>query len=94
MRRWSRPERSRIGYTARQFTPGEGLKVPAVESTPKTLLQPNAQNQYRVSRRDLPLSCPMPQMYLWNSHPRVYLPIEPTGWAKCPYCGAEYTLEK
>ena len=25
---------------------------------------------------DLPLSCPMPGMYLWNSHPRVYLPIE------------------
>jgi uncharacterized Zn-finger protein len=46
-----------------------------------------------VSREDLPLSCPMPQMYLWNSHPRVYLPIEQTGWAKCPYCGAEYTLE-
>jgi uncharacterized Zn-finger protein len=22
----------------------------------------------------------------------VYLPIEQTGWAKCPYCGAEYTL--
>jgi uncharacterized Zn-finger protein len=46
-----------------------------------------------VTREDLPLSCPMPQMYLWNSHPRVYLPIEQTGWAKCPYCGAEYSLE-
>jgi uncharacterized Zn-finger protein len=23
----------------------------------------------------------------------VYLPIEQTGWAKCPYCGAEYTLK-
>jgi uncharacterized Zn-finger protein len=34
----------------------------------------------------------MPQMILWNSHPRVYLPIEATGWAKCPYCSAEYTL--
>ena len=34
----------------------------------------------------------MPGMYLWNSHPRVYLPIEATGWAKCGYCGAEYTL--
>jgi len=22
----------------------------------------------------------------------VYLPIEPVGWAKCSYCGAEYTL--
>jgi uncharacterized Zn-finger protein len=35
----------------------------------------------------------MPEMYLWNSHPRVYLPIEQTGWAKCPYCGAEYHLQ-
>jgi uncharacterized Zn-finger protein len=57
------------------------------------LIQPNAQNRYEVGREDLPLSCPMPQMQLWNSHPRVYLPIEKTGWAKCPYCGAEYTLQ-
>ena len=58
----------------------------------KPIIQPNAQNQYEVTAEDLPLSCPMPQMYLWNSHPRVYLPIGQTGWAKCPYCGAEYTL--
>ncbi len=56
------------------------------------LVQPNAEHSYTVSRADLPLACPMPGMYLWNSHPRVYLPIEKTGWAKCPYCGAEYTL--
>jgi uncharacterized Zn-finger protein len=42
----------------------------------------------------LPLSCPMPGMFLWNSHPKVYLAIEPTGWAKCNYCGAEYTLRQ
>ena len=59
-----------------------------------TLLQPNAQNRYEVSAEDLPLSCPMPQMSLWNSHPMVYLPIEQTGEAKCPYCGAEYTLRR
>jgi uncharacterized Zn-finger protein len=40
------------------------------------LIQPNAQNQYNVTVADLPLSCPMPGMYLWNSHPRVFLPIE------------------
>ncbi len=57
-------------------------------------IQPNAENQYRVTRADLPLSCPMPGMSLWNSHPKVFLPIEKTGWAKCPYCSAEYTLEK
>ena len=57
------------------------------------LVQPNAENRYRVTRADLPLSCPMPGMYLWNSHPRVYLPIETSGEARCPYCGAIYVLE-
>lgn len=57
------------------------------------LIQPNAENQYTVTRADLPLHCPMDGMSLWNSHPRVYLPIEETGKAKCPYCGADYLLE-
>jgi uncharacterized Zn-finger protein len=56
------------------------------------LIVPNAQNTYEVGRADLPLSCPMPDMMLWCSHPKVYLPIEETGRAKCPYCGAEYIL--
>ncbi|MEX0733135.1 MAG: zinc-finger domain-containing protein [Steroidobacteraceae bacterium] len=58
------------------------------------LLQPNACARYEVTAADLPLSCPMPSMSLWNSHPRVYLPIEATGWAKCPYCSAEYVLSR
>jgi uncharacterized Zn-finger protein len=58
------------------------------------LIQPNAQNQYTVTAANLPLSCPMPGMQLWNSHPKVYLPIEKTGAAKCPYCSAEYTLKR
>lgn len=53
----------------------------------------NAESSYTVHRADLPLSCPTPDMELWNSHPRVYLPIEKTGQAKCPYCGAEFRLE-
>ncbi len=56
------------------------------------LIQPNAENQYTVMQTDLSLSCPMPGMYLWNSHPKVYLPIEAGGAAKCPYCGAVYGL--
>ncbi len=63
-------------------------------SQPATLLQANASRVYEVEESDLPLSCPMPQMSLWNSHPRVYLPIEETGSAKCPYCGAEFTLRR
>jgi len=54
------------------------------------LIPANSQHRYEVRSRDLPLSCPMPGMYLWNSHPRVFLPIEETGAAKCPYCGADY----
>ncbi|MCC5793954.1 MAG: zinc-finger domain-containing protein [Chromatiales bacterium] len=57
-----------------------------------TLIPANADNHYEVRRVDLPLSCPMPGMRLWNSHPRVYLPIEETGSARCPYCSASYTL--
>lgn len=52
----------------------------------------NAERIYHVSRADLPLSCPMPEQALWNSHPRVYLPIEKTGEAVCPYCSARYVL--
>jgi uncharacterized Zn-finger protein len=48
--------------------------------------------QYQVSSKNLPLSCPMPDMAVWNSHPRVYLPIETTGKASCPYCSATFTL--
>lgn len=57
------------------------------------LIPANAQHRYTAQPKDLPLSCPMPGMYLWNSHPKVYLPIEETGEAKCPYCGAVYVLE-
>ena len=56
------------------------------------IVQPNAENRYEVSAADLPLSCPMSGMSLWNSHPKVYLPIEATGEAKCPYCGALYVM--
>ena len=53
----------------------------------------NAEKRYTVHRSDLPLSCPTPEMALWNSHPRVYLPIEADGGhAECPYCGAKYRL--
>lgn len=53
----------------------------------------NAERRYEVRRADLPLSCPLPSMALWNSHPRVYLPIQDEGGrSTCPYCGAQYVL--
>lgn len=57
------------------------------------LIPPNAKNEYAVTVKDLPLHCPMPGMYLWNSHPKVFLPIEQTGTATCPYCSATYRLQ-
>ena len=60
----------------------------------ENLIPANAQHRYTVRGNDLPLSCPMPGMYLWNSHPKVYLPIKETGAAKCPYCGAQYELKE
>jgi uncharacterized Zn-finger protein len=53
----------------------------------------NKQRQIEITMEDLPLHCPTPSMRLWNSHPRVFLPIENTGEALCPYCGTLYTLK-
>jgi uncharacterized Zn-finger protein len=67
--------------------------MPARPNPAVTLIPANAKNTYAVTRADLPLSCPMPGMHLWNSHPRVMLPIEAEGESKCPYCGAVYVLQ-
>lgn len=53
----------------------------------------NPQRLVEVTADDLPLHCPTPAMMLWNTHPRVFLPIGDTGEALCPYCGTRYTLK-
>jgi len=53
----------------------------------------NKSREIEITVDDLPLHCPMPPMVLWNTHPRVYLPIEATGEALCPYCGTLYVLK-
>ncbi|MCK5665085.1 MAG: zinc-finger domain-containing protein [Thiotrichaceae bacterium] len=53
---------------------------------------PNDKKQYDITTTDLPLHCPMPNMSLWNSHPRVFLSIKELGKIKCPYCGTNYIL--
>ena len=60
-------------------------------SNPQT--PPRNQQRYEITRDQLPLHCPLDDMSLWNAHPRVFLPIEETGEATCPYCGTEYVLE-
>jgi uncharacterized Zn-finger protein len=53
----------------------------------------NTQRIIEISAQQLPLHCPMPEHATWNSHPRVFLPIEKTGQALCPYCGTQYRLK-
>jgi uncharacterized Zn-finger protein len=53
----------------------------------------NTARQIEVRDEDLPLHCPMPSMLLWNAHPRVFLDIERTGEALCPYCGTRYVYQ-
>ena len=68
------------------------MTASSANSVEKSGNQACAEQRYTVRRSELPLSCPLPEMAVWNAHPRVYLPIEKTGHALCPYCGAQYEL--
>lgn len=48
---------------------------------------------YEVTYDDLPLSCPMDTMRVWDAHPKVYLPIDTLGEVVCPYCEAHFILQ-
>lgn len=50
--------------------------------------------KYAITESDLPLSCPMDDMTLWNAHPKVFLPLDKQGKATCYYCGATYELKQ
>ena len=58
----------------------------------KPLKEACTRRLYEVTRAHLPLCCPLPDMRVWDAHPRVYLPIEETGRVICPYCDAEFVL--
>jgi uncharacterized Zn-finger protein len=54
----------------------------------------NTNPQYvEVSADALPLFCPTPSVSLWNSHPRVAIPVEKLGEARCPYCGTLFKFK-
>ena len=46
-----------------------------------------------VSAEALPLFCPTPAVSLWSAHPRVAIPVEQLGEARCPYCGTLYKFK-
>jgi uncharacterized Zn-finger protein len=53
----------------------------------------NQQQIIKVSRKELPLSCPRTADEVWNMHPLVFLPLKGADEvAVCPYCSASYQL--
>ena len=84
-------------YSRKGFIDGRALRLPTIAVRPG---KPNkAASSFTSSIIREPLNnvqtvCPVtPEMKLWNSHPRVYLPIENEGGTSiCPYCGAKYVL--
>lgn len=46
----------------------------------------------RVASFHLPLACPVPGEKVQALHPRVFLDVERTGDATCPYCNTRYVL--
>lgn len=51
-----------------------------------------SQRYVEVTAKDLPLTCPMPNMSLWNAHPKVVIGFGSSNEARCPYCGTLYKL--
>ena len=47
-----------------------------------------------VSKNQIPFHCPPKGEKTWNMHPKVFLSFSEEGKSKCPYCGANYQLEK
>jgi len=54
----------------------------------------NNEKIHHITQANLPLSCPTKSSETWNTHPKVYLDLDASGQAQCPYCGARYVLDK
>lgn len=67
---------------------------PQTARNQKNYRPPNDRKVIEISRKSLPVACPTPDMALWNSHPRVYLPFDSArnGRLVCPYCSTEFVL--
>lgn len=53
---------------------------------------PDKNQVIKVSKSELPVHCPTEEMGLWNSHPRVFIPLEESPKGSCPYCGTRFEL--
>jgi len=58
-----------------------------------TETEQNAPTPIKVTVSALPVCCPPKDQEHWNQHPRVYLELEKSNRASCPYCGNIFELE-
>ncbi len=59
----------------------------------KNYATPNAKKAIQVTTQDLPIHCPIEGSSQWDSHPKVYIPVEENGGtAVCPYCSTTYKI--
>jgi len=69
------------------------IRNPRLNRENATICQRGIKEKHRViTYKDLPLSCPLPNECLWDSHPRVYLTLDEHGFTRCPYCSREFVL--
>ena len=72
----------------RIFSSTSGAEGTAMENDIKA-----SERVVEISAEELPLHCPTADQLVWNAHPRVFLPVEESGEALCPYCGTRYVLK-
>jgi len=83
------PSSSTVAVPSSLTTTPSSSTAPPSSSTAD---QPNAAERVDITAADLPLHCPLPGKRLWDSHPRVFLPITAGGEEVCPYCGTRYVF--
>lgn len=54
--------------------------------------QSKSQAVIEVTKDELPMHCPAPGAALWDSHPRVFIPLDDAPEASCSYCGNVFKL--
>jgi uncharacterized Zn-finger protein len=69
------------------------MSDPARDRAPPTAPPGGEPLVVELDASELPAFCPNPRMPVWNHHPRVFLDVEHTGQALCPYCSTEYRLK-
>ena len=63
-----------------------------MSNSPTTAQNGDDERVVKVSRSELPVHCPTESMGLWNSHPRVFIPLEENPVSSCPYCGTQFEM--